>query len=493
MGIAPKIVPLAPNSAPKNAINPGEGFASGTRVESRKLSSWKEIASYLNRDVRTAQRWEKQEELPVRRLLHAQRGSVFAYTADLDDWIEARTAPAAAQPAEGRPDGLPRPSFARAAIPLLALTLLAAVVLNPVVRPPRPAPRTPANAPVSQVAHEAYMRGSYYFHRNTAEDVAASAKYFERAIQASPNYSAAYAGLALTHLMLRALNANPSAEIARSHQLAERAVALDPDLAEAHDALGMVLAYGDWNWLGAEEEFRQALGLNPGLAQAHSDYSQLEALFGREDIAIAEAKRARELEPLSAAIESNLSWDYYWAHRFEEAIAASREMLASEPAYLIARSCIIRSLIVQNKFAEAREELAADVHVRGENPADYGLNEGSPENAVRNYFERHLAQQRALYEQQKTGPFMIAIDLAALRRKDELLECLEQAVNRREGVSLVVNVEPLFDPYRSDPRFIKIARTTGLPSPSTAALLTQLRETARAKSTGGPETAARAN
>lgn len=464
MGIAPKIVPPAPNTAPKQVIGPQSVFAGRAPAESRKLSSWKEIASYLNRDVRTVQRWEKHEKLPVRRLLHAQRGSVFAYTKDLDSWVLTRSAMRFSERAEHHAGTAHRYAKLQTAAAAFALFAIAALILISSFRDGRSSPHTPANAAVSAVAREAYVRGNYYFHRGTFEDVSASAKYFQRAVDAAPNYAAAYAGLALTRLMLRASSSDRAAEVSRSRELAQRAVSLDPALAEAHDALGMTLAYGDWNWTAAEKEFLRAIELNPDFAQAHSDYSQLVALFGREGTAIAEAKRARELEPLSAAIQSNLSWDYYWAHRFDDAISTSREMLNSEPAYLIARSCIIRSLLVQGKSAEAREELIADLRAHGQDPAAYGLNEASPATALRNYFEKHLAEQRALYDQKKAGPFMIAIDLAALHRKDDLLDCLERAVQRREAISVVINVEPLFDPYRSDARFIKIAQTVNMPS-----------------------------
>lgn len=493
MGIAPKIVPPAPNTAPKQVIEPQDAFAGGTPPAPRKLSSWKEIAAYLNRDVRTVQRWEKSEKLPVRRLRHAQRGSVFAYARELDSWVVARSSPPFTEQIDHRLARSHRFRNPRTASAVLALFSIAALILIPRFRQGPLSPHTPANAGVSAVAREAYMRGSYYFHRGTFEDVSASTKYFQRAIDAAPNYSAAYAALSVTRLMLRASSGNAAAEIAHSRELAQQAVSLDPALAEAHDALGMALAYGDWDWTSAEKEFLRALELNPGLAQAHSDYSQLEALFGRENLAIAEARRARELEPLSATIQSNLSWDYYWAHRFDDAIAISREMLASEPAYLIARSCIIRSLLVQGKFSEAHHEVVADLLAHGQDPAAYGLNDPSPETALRSYLEKSLAEQRALYEQKKIGPFLIAIDLAALHRKDELLDCLQRAVARREGISLVMNVEPLFDPYRHDPRFISIMRSTGLPSPAGSASLTQLREQPRAKFSGSPEAAARVN
>lgn len=493
MAISPKFTPEAlqtthaarPDSteAPLSAASAPRAI--GTSSFSRKLSSWKEIATYLGREVRTVQRWEKSAELPVRRLLHAQRGSVFAYTADLDAWFAARSSAPFADKEESVDQDLARAAapFAerkefsfRASAFIVALSAVAALLLSPIARAPRPGSRVTARvsmAAVSPVAREAYERGNYYFHRGSYQDVVASERYYQRAIDTAPDFAAAYAGLSTARLLLRGANEKTAGEIAASRELATRAVALDPSLAEAHDALAMVLAYGDWNWLDAEKEFQRAIELNPNAAQPHSDYAQLEAIFGREALAIAETKRARELEPLSATIGSSLAWDQYWARQYDDAIATSREMLAAEPEYKMARNCTIRAFVVQRKFKEAREELIAQMRESNEEASSYGLYASEDETAVRNYFEKDLAEQRALFAKKKAGPFMIAIDLAALHRKDELLDVLSSAVARHEGVPLVMNVEPLFDPFRDDPRFIEIARATGLPSTEVALVLLQ--------------------
>jgi tetratricopeptide (TPR) repeat protein len=482
MAISPKFTPetlQTTHAARPVAANAPPVVASALRADSgskfsRKLSSWKEVATYLGREVRTVQRWEKNANLPVRRLLHEQRGSVFAYTADLDAWLASRSSSPIAEREESPDQNAQREaaefsersgiSFQTSAF-VAALLVVAALLLSPIARAPRSNSRGAAGAAaaVSPVARDAYERGNYYFHRGTYEDVSASRRYYQRAVDAAPDFAAAFAGLSLTHLMLRGANEKTAGEIAVSRELATRAVTLDSSLAETHDALAMVLAYGDWNWLVAEKEFQRAIELNPNLAQARSDYAQLEAIFGREDIAIAETKRARELEPLSATIGSSLAWDQYWARQYDDAIATSREMLAAEPAYKMARNCTIRAFVVQGKFEEARRELTTRIRESNEDPSTYGLNESVAETAVKNYFEKDLANQHTLYAQKKTGLFMIAIDLAALHRRDELLDLLSAAVKKHEGVPLVMNVEPLFDPYRDDPRFIEIARATGLP------------------------------
>lgn len=420
-----------------------------------RLSCWKEIANYLGREVRTVQRWEKSEGLPVRRLYHSERGSVFAERQELDDWLAKRIAtPSGEAPCSAY---IPVSSSSRRHIPIfvfVTILVFAAGVLM-MTRPRRSRPHIPA-----ATAQAAYLRGVYYLNRGTYQDLMESGRYFQKAIQADPSFAQAYAG----YSEVRLLTGGATGDIAASRDYAKRAVALGPDVAETHVALAMLLAYADWNWMAAEREFQKALRLNPKLASAHDGYAQLEGLIGREALAVSETTRARQLEPLSATIGSNLAWDLYWARRYDDAITASREVLKAEPGFSIARNCTVRALLAQGRMDEARAELVAQVRESGGDPAAYGLNASVPSVAVRNYIERHLDNQWRLFAESRTDTFMIAIDLAVLHRKKELIDCLEQALARRESVVLVMNVEPLFDPYRDDPRFVRIARATGLPA-----------------------------
>ena len=181
-------------------------------------------------------------------------------------------------------------------------------------------------------------------------------------------------------------------------------------------------------------------------------------------MAIAEARRAREMEPLSATAGADLGWYFYWARRYDEALAISREVLQTEPKFYSAQNCIVRALVAQKKFQEARAEIKSQLREAGEDSAsiDY-LDDRSPENAVREYYARKLAKLRS---NPHTGAwsFDTALALAALNRKEELLVCLEGALRRHEFVVLVLNVEPFFDAYRSDPRFAELVRKVGLPT-----------------------------
>lgn len=432
-----------------------------------KLDSWKEIAGYLQREVRTVQRWEKEAGLPVRRLLHEKRGTVYAFTEELDAWAASRsTSVAKVDGNDPAAEKKRHTTFTYVAAPALCIFAIVTVIFV------RSAAKTVKGAPLaaasthSTPAREAYLRGLYYQSRGSEQDIQESIRYFQKALAADPNYAAAYAAISEAYTTLGASGQEGPARLVLAGNAADRAIALDDSLAEAHEARAIFRAYGQWNWRGASEEYKRALRLNPTLAGLHSSYAQFSALLGNSDVAIAEARRAREMEPLSAMAGADLGWYYYWARRYDEALAVSREVLRSEPKFYSAQSCIVRALVVQKKFGEARAEIKRQLRETGVSEASIKyLDDPSAEKAVREYYTRKLAQLRA---GPRTGvsSFDIALALAALNRKEELLDCLQDAYARREFVVLVMNVEPFFDAYRSDPHFAEIIGKVGLPPSS---------------------------
>jgi len=448
----------------QSRLNPGV-------TPSAKLNSWKEIASYLQREVRTVQRWEKEAGLPVRRLLHEKRGTVYAFTEELDAWAASRSSVIAKLDCANPPAGSHRPAaliyVAAAALCILAIALTLFV---------RPSGRTAKGAPLALTslhatpAREAYLRGLYYQNRGAGQDIQESIRYFQKALAANADYAPAYAALSEAYTSLGAGGADAPARLVLAGNAADRAVALDDSLAEAHEARAIVRAYGHWDWHGAAEEYERALHLNPNLASLQSSYAQFSALLGHTDVAIAEARRARQMEPLSAIAGADLGWYLYWSRRYDEAVAVSREVLQSEPKFYSAQSCIVRALVAQKKFGEARAELKRQMREAGRDKASIKfLDDPSSEKAVHEYYQRKLVKlqsQNQLPSQTQMGAssFDVALTLAALNRKEELLACLEGAFRGHEFIVLVMNVEPFFDAYRTDPRFAEIVRKVGLQS-----------------------------
>ena len=178
-------------------------------------------------------------------------------------------------------------------------------------------------------AHNAYLKGLYFYNQGgVAYDK--SRTYFEEAIERDPGYALAYARLADVYVKLPFNSNMPSAEAyANARAAAEKALALNDALAEAHSALGSVKVLADWDWSGAEREFHKAIALNPNYAIAHAEYGHkvLSAVMGRYDDALAELRRAQELDPLSVPIAMQIGWVYNHARRWDQSIAQFQRVL----------------------------------------------------------------------------------------------------------------------------------------------------------------------
>ncbi len=168
-------------------------------------------------------------------------------------------------------------------------------------------------------AHEAYLKGRYFWNKRTAEGLKKGLEYFNRATDKDPTYAAAYSGLADVYVGMGDYGLMPREEAyARSKAAAVKAVEMDDRLAEAHATLGSIAQF-NWNWPEAQVEFRRAIELNPNYAPARQWYAGLLANLGQSDRAVAEARRARELDPLTPISSVDVGMVLYLAHRYKEA------------------------------------------------------------------------------------------------------------------------------------------------------------------------------
>jgi TolB-like protein/Tfp pilus assembly protein PilF len=187
-------------------------------------------------------------------------------------------------------------------------------------------------------AHQLYLKGRFFWNKRTGNDLKKSIDYFQQAIATDPNYALAYAGLADAYAFLPAYTAgSPQDSYPKSIAAAKKALELDDTLAEAHTALAIATWLYDFDSAQANKEFQRAIELNANYAIAHQQYGNiLLSALGRFDEAIAEAKRAVELDPLSLVINSDLGVDYFFARRYDEAITQLRKTLEMDPGYYYA-------------------------------------------------------------------------------------------------------------------------------------------------------------
>ncbi len=207
---------------------------------------------------------------------------------------------------------------------------------------------------VKPEAYGLYLKGRYAFHKYTSQGWQEAIEHFNRAIESDPEFGPAYSGLSETYLVAGAYGAVPTEEaMTRGKAAAAKALQLDETLASAHYALATAHTWYDWDWAGADREFRRGLELNPNDALGRNWHGGYLSLLGRHDEAIAEHERARELDPLSVIGNANLARALYRARRYDEAIAQARKTLELDPNFAVARFWLESSLRHKGLLSEA--------------------------------------------------------------------------------------------------------------------------------------------
>jgi len=320
--------------------------------------------------------------------------------------------------------------------------------------------------------HEACLRGRHFWYQRTSESVRKGLCYFEEAVQLDPTYAPAHAGIADSCIVDggRYLGITPTEAYTRARAAAERAVELDENLAEAHTSLAAVMTDYDWDWDGADREYRRAIELNPNYVTAHSWYAEQLSRMGRHEEAVAEARRARELDPLSLASSMIVAWILYFARRYDEAIEQAIRTLEIDPNYVTALRILGWAYEETGQYDEAVavHERAAELagqqpNFMGQIARAYALAGRSDE--AREVLERLLELSGQTY----VSSLDIALIYAALDEKDPAFEWLDKARQERADHLPYSKVNPRLDALRSDPRFQRLLREMGLVSGETAA------------------------
>jgi TolB-like protein len=319
--------------------------------------------------------------------------------------------------------------------------------------------------PVNPEAHEAYLKGRYYWNLRTEEGVKKGIQYFQQAIEKDPGYALAYAGLADSYVVLGNLGLMaPKEAYPRAKAAAFKALEMDETLAEAHASLGMARSEYDWDWVGAEKEWKRAIELNPGYATAHQWYAQYLTSMGRHNEAIAEAKRAQELDPLSLIINAIGGSVFACARRYDEAIAQCRRTLELNAGFYMAHLYLGFAYEQEKLYAEAISEYQKAIALEQGNPtvAAY-LARGYAAAGKRTEALKTFSQLRDLSKRRYVSSYTMALTYAALGDNDQAFACLEKAYEDRSGALLYVKVDPRVDSLRSDPRFQDLLRRMNFP------------------------------
>jgi TolB-like protein/DNA-binding winged helix-turn-helix (wHTH) protein/Flp pilus assembly protein TadD len=318
---------------------------------------------------------------------------------------------------------------------------------------------------VDPEAYEAYLKGRYFWNKRTTDGLKKARDFFDQAIAKDSNYAQAYSGLADTYALLGDWQyaVMPSREaLPKAKAAATKALELDETLGEAHASLAFCLDGFDWDWKSAEKEFKRAIELNPGYATAYHWYAWHLNLMGKNDEAIAEMKKAENLDPLSLIINSDLAELLVIAHFYDDAIQQSRKTIEMDPNFALAHNQLGQAYLQKKMYEQAIAEFQTAVQLSGgssvflANLARAYASAGKTKDAT-----RLLDELKKRSAPGSSNASEIAAIYAALGDKDEAMKWIEKGYEERFNPGVLTR--PGFDPLRSDPRFQDELRRIGLP------------------------------
>jgi TolB-like protein/DNA-binding winged helix-turn-helix (wHTH) protein/Tfp pilus assembly protein PilF len=324
------------------------------------------------------------------------------------------------------------------------------------------AARLAAPRPVSPDAYDAYSRGRYFLEKRTTESMTLAERHFQQAIQADPNFAPGYAGLADCYqLMVNLSQLAPQDGYPRAKAAAERALELDDTSAEAHTSLASIKGDYEWDWHGAESEYKRAIVLNPNYATAHHWYGDFLAGTGRVEEGLAEIRKAEELDPLSPVLRVSAAGLYCWSGRCTEAIKELQSTLDTYPDFVEAHEGLAEIYGYLGRYQESVAELGQErgppaghiLVLRGYAAAKAGHNQEALE------IVRQIESQTG----QPHTDYWAAIVYAGLGDRDRALARLESARQTRDPFMPYVGSALTFRDLRSDPRLAELRRRMNMP------------------------------
>lgn len=317
---------------------------------------------------------------------------------------------------------------------------------------------------VNPQAYESFLKGRFFWNKRTAEGLKVALAYFNQATEEDPKYAQAYSGLADTYSLLgdwQYAVMTPKQALPKAKASAVKALELDSTLGEAHNSLAFCLDGFDWDFESAGKEFQRAIELNPGYATAHHWYAWHLSLLGKYNEAIAEMRKAENLDPLSLIINADLAELLVLAHSSDESIRQSRKTIEMDPNFALAHNQLAQAYLEKHMNDEAVAELQKAAQLSGGSPtvlanlARAYAASGKKSEAIK-ILNDLRKRSNATYSH---GP-EIAVIYAALGDSDQAMNWLEKGYEERFNPGVLLR--PGFDPLRSDPRFQDLARRVGL-------------------------------
>jgi len=314
---------------------------------------------------------------------------------------------------------------------------------------------------INSQAYELYLRGRHFWYRRTEEGIRKSIECFEEALQYDPSFAAAYDGISDAHTMLACRGMTPALEsFHKAKAAARQAVRLQPELGEGYASLAHVRLH-DWDWVGIESDFRQAVELDPGYAIAHYWYAEYLMAMGRTREAVGRVKHAWELDPLNSVINASVGMIRYLAHDYDGALVVLRRGLEIDPTHYVSYLrtglvCLQKNLL--NEAIDAMRQ--AVMHSGGSTEALAGLAQAQGVTGDK------LAMERIVKDLGESGdryvsPYNIARVYGAIDDRQRALEWLERAYREHNPDLIELTREPSFAGLHSDAKFRELVERIG--------------------------------
>jgi TolB-like protein/DNA-binding winged helix-turn-helix (wHTH) protein/Flp pilus assembly protein TadD len=328
--------------------------------------------------------------------------------------------------------------------------------------------RLSASHPVDPEAYKLYIKGRYFWVKRNRESFDRAMGYFQQAIDRDPTYAAPYSGLADCYVLFGSSfdvgGQAPSDVQPKAKAAALKALELDNSLADAHNSIAYVKLTYDWDWTGAEAEFKRSLALNPGYAHGHHWYAHLLLSSGRREEALAESNRALELDPVSPIINLHLGWHYLYTRQYDRALEQLAKTLELDPDYALAHW--YRGLAHEQKrmYPEALREMGRAKDLLPRNLAvlcDIGhvyAVSGDKGNA-----EKVIAALEEESAHRYVNAYELALIYVGLGQNDQAFKSLNRAFRDHSDMLVYLKVDPRLDSIRSDSRFADLMRRVGVP------------------------------
>ena len=318
--------------------------------------------------------------------------------------------------------------------------------------------------PVNPEAHEAYLKGLQYSYKLLPTEMDTAFQYFELALKKDPDYALAYAGISFVWTARQQMGLAPPTEATpKAKAAAQQALALDDTAAEAHYALANIMAWGDWDWTGAEREFKRAIELNPNFPDARIYYSHLLGITGRHDEAMAEVRRVLEIDPYNSLYQSLAAAVFLLAHRYDEAIMQARSAQrtnANDPvAHNLLQICFFMKGLAEEAYAEWKALWNTPLY--GNRDIAEALERGYAEAGFAGAM-RHMTEAYAKVVYERSEPWNLAVAYVMAGDKERALEWLEKGFELRDPNMSYIGF-PGLDGLRSDARFQDLLHRMNLP------------------------------